>query len=222
MVYADSALNAMTLDQKKASTKLGIKDVEWGLYGQSLYLPFKQMLRASDVDPDHYGNNVRLNNNIVMRYAEVLLLYAEACLETGDAAGAKTAINAIQTRAGAPVSATVDMNVLKKEKSYELWLEGSRMLDIKRWGDTDRIKQAGQFAPRLYDKLFRAPKATDEAVKWLDGEDATTGRFYTVNTHDAKEKWGDKVGFKEGKNELFPFPLSVINKNPNLRQNPGY
>lgn len=222
MVYADSALNAMTLDQKKASTSIGIKDVEWGLYGQSHYLPFKQMLRATDVDPASYGNNVRLNNNIVMRYAEVLLLYAEACLETGDAAGAKTAINAIQTRAGAPVSATVDMNVLKKEKSYELWLEGSRMLDIKRWGDTDRIKQAGQFAPRLYDKLFRAPKATDEAVKWLDGEDATTGRFYTVNTHDAKEKWGDKVGFKEGKNELFPFPLSVINKNPNLRQNPGY
>ena len=222
MTYSNDSLNQLSLDEKKASTSIGIKDIEWGLYGQSYYLPFKQILRASDVNLT-YGNNVRLNNNIVMRYAEVLLLYAEACLQTGDANSAKTAINQIQQRAGsATISATVDMNVLKKEKSYELWLEGCRMLDIKRWGDTQRIKQAGQFAPRLFDKLFREPKATDEAVTWLPGEDATTGRFYTVNTHDAKVKWGDKIGFKEGKNEFFPFPLTVINKNPNLRQNPGY
>ncbi|MGX8689502.1 MAG: RagB/SusD family nutrient uptake outer membrane protein [Bacteroidaceae bacterium] len=223
MTYSNPDLNTMSLAEKKASKDLGIKDVEWGLYGQSYWLAIKQMLKATDVDPAHYGNNVRLNNNVVMRYAEVLLLYAEACLQTGDAADAKIYINKIQERAGsATISATVDMNVLKKEKSYELWLEGSRMLDIKRWGDTDRIKQAGQFAPRLFDKLYRAPKASDEAVTWLPGEDATTGRFYTVNTHDAKEKWGDKLGFKENKNEYFPFPLDAINKNPNLRQNPGY
>ena len=223
MTYADATLNTLTLEQKKASTDIGINDAGWGLYGQSYWLPIKQMLKAEDVDPAHYGNNVRLNNNIVMRYAEVLLLYAEACLQTGDAADAKIYINKIQERAGsATISATVDMNVLKKEKSYELWLEGSRMLDIKRWGDTDRIKQAGSFAPRLYDKLFREPKAEDEAVTWLPGENASTGRFYTVNTHDAKVKWGDKVGFKENKNEYFPFPLDAISKNPNLRQNPGY
>ena len=179
-------------------------------------------MRANDVDPAHYGDNVRLNNNIVMRYAEVLLLYAEACLQTGDADGAKTQINKIRTRAGIAELGSVNMDILKKEKSYELWLEGCRMLDIKRWGDTDRIKQSGNMAPKLFDKLFRAPEATDEAVTWLPGEDATTGRFYTINTHEAKAKYGDKVNFKEGKNEFFPFPQTVIDKNPNLRQNPGY
>lgn len=220
MTYSNDALNNMTLDEKKASNKVGIKDVSWGLYGQSYWLPKKQLLKATDLAS--YGNNVRMNNNIIMRYAEVLLLYAEACLQTNDAANAKIAINAIQTRAGAPVSATVDMDVLKKEKSYELWLEGCRMLDIKRWGDTERIKNAGQGAPRLFDKLYREPKATDEAVTWLPGEDATTGRFYTVMTHNAREVWGDKVGYKEGKNEYFPYPIDAINKNPNLKQNPGY
>lgn len=222
MTYADDAINALTLDQKKTSTAIGINDAGWGLYGQSYWLPKKQLMRANDVDPAHYGDNVRLNNNIVMRYAEVLLLYAEACLQTGDADGAKTQINKIRTRAGIAELASVNMDILKKEKSYELWLEGSRMLDIKRWGDTQRIEKAGDFAPRLFDKLFRAPEATDEAVTWLPGEDATTGRFYTVNTHDAKAKYGDKINFKKGKNEFFPFPQTVIDKNPNLRQNPGY
>lgn len=65
-----------------------------------------------------------------MRYAEVLLNYAEACIQTGDAATAKTYINMIQERAGSnTISASVDMNVLKKEKSYELWLEGCRWFE---------------------------------------------------------------------------------------------
>jgi len=255
MPYENDSLTNLTLEQKKVSKAIGIADVTDGLYGQSYWLPLKQMTKGTDCNPN-YGNNVRLNNNIVMRYAEVLLLYAEACLQTGDAASAKTVINQIQTRAGsATISAEVNMDVLKKEKSYELWLEGSRMLDIKRWGDTERIKQNGQFAPRLFDKLYRTPHYTewkdtiyvkdangdivlddnnqkkidkivdmpaDENVTWVPGETEETGRFYFVTTHDAKKKFGDNVGFKEGKHEFFPFPQTVINKNPNLRQNPGY
>jgi hypothetical protein len=261
MPYENDSLNNLTLAQKKVSKSIGISDIVDGLYGQSYWLPLKQMTKGTDCNPN-YGNNVRLNNNIVMRYAEVLLLYAEACIQNGQLDSAKVYINKIQERAGAPISATVNMDVLKKEKSYELWLEGSRMLDIKRWGDTERIKQNGQFAPRLFDKLYRKPHYTpwkdttfvknddgsykldnngnkiielddngnqkiadmpaDENVTWLPGETEATGRFYFITTHDAKKKFGDKVGFKEGKHEFFPFPQTVINKNPNLRQNPGY
>mgnify|MGYP002228336276 CR=1 FL=1 len=61
-----------------------------------------------------------------MRYAEVLLNYAEACLNTGDQSEAKKYINMIQERAGSKtISQTVDMDVLKREKSYELWLEAA-------------------------------------------------------------------------------------------------
>lgn len=210
-------VNDMTLEEKKASKAIGIKDVKDGLYGQSFWLPFKQLVRGSDCG--NYGNNVRLNNNVIMRYAEVLLLYAEACLQSGDAGQGAWAVNQIRQRAGLPALASVDMNVLKKEKSYELWLEGSRWLDLLRWGDTERVKQAGQAVPKLFDKLYRTPQS-GEKVTWENGTEANS-RFYTVETHEALDA-NYKVGFKEGKHEFFPYPTSVMDKNPNLVQNPGW
>ena len=230
MVYGDAAgekdadgniikkVNDMTLAEKMASKALGIADVKDGLYGQSFWLPFKQLLRATDAGA--YGTNVRLNNNVVMRYAEVLLLYAEACLQSGDTAEGAKYVNMIRERAGLAPLASVTMDDLKKEKSYELWLEGSRWLDLVRWGDTDRVKQAGQAVPKLFDKLYRTPQATDVNVKWENGTEANS-RFYTVDTHEAIDaKWS--VGFQAGKHEFFPFPTSVMEKNPNMVQNPGW
>jgi len=217
MEYNSDAINKMTLEQKKASKDIGINDVKDGLYGQSFWLPFKQLLRGTDCGS--YGNNVRLNNNVVMRYAEVLLLYAEACLSTGDNAQALWAINEIQKRAGSKtVSAAASMDVLKKEKSYELWNEGCRWLDLLRWGDTARVAQAGQAVPKLFDKLFRTPGA-GEKVTWENGSEANS-RFYTVETHEAIDaNW--TVGFKD-KHKFFPYPTSVMDKNPNLQQNTGW
>lgn len=217
MEYVDPALNALTLAEKQASTDLGIEDVENGLYGQSLWLPFKNILKGTDVNGT-YGNNVRLNNVMVMRYAEVLLLYAEACEKSGENGQAKWAVNQIRNRAGLADLATVTMDDIKKEKSYELWHEGCRWLDQVRWGDVARIKNNGKMVPKLFDKLFRAPQAGDENVTF----DAT-GRFYTVDTHLPEQNgWAGKVGYKEGKNDHFPFPQSVIDKNPNLHQWGGW
>ena len=219
MEYNSPEIAALTPEQRKTSKLVGIADVEQGLYGQSFWLPFKQLLRATDAGS--YGSNVRLNNGIIMRYAEVLLLYAEACLQSGDNAQAKWAVNEIQKRAGSKtISDNVDMNVLKKEKSYELWLEGSRWLDLLRWGDTDRVKKAGQDVPKLFDKLHRAPQSTDQGIKWENGTEANS-RFYTVSTHEAIDaKW--TVGFVQGKHEFFPYPTTVMSKNPNIVQNPGW
>ena len=218
MEYNDKDINAMSLEEKKVSKNIGIVDVKDGLYGQSFWLPYKQLLRVQDAWSK--GKAYRLNNVVVMRYAEVLLLYAEACLQTGDNAEAKRVINMIQERAGSQtISETVDMNVLKKEKAYELWNESCRWLDLVRWGDTDKVKQAGQAVPKLFDKLFRAP-ASGETVIWENGSEADS-RFYIVYTHEAIDANWD-VGFKAGKHEYFPYPTSVMDKNPNLVQNPGW
>ena len=217
MEYNDPKIAALTPEQRKTSDLVGIEDPEQGLYGQSFYLPFKQLLRASDADK--YGANVRMNNGIIMRYAEVLFLYAEACMQSGDNAEGAKYVNMIRERAGLTPLATVTMDDLKKEKSYELWLEGSRWLDLLRWGDTKRVEQAGQAVPKLFDKVFRAPKA-GESVVWENGTEANS-RFYTVATHEAIDaKY--TVGFKAGKHEFFPYPTSVMSKNPNIVQNPGW
>ena len=217
MDYGDETVSAMTPEQKAASDKVGIADVKDGLYGQSFWLPFKQLIRSTDVAS--YGNNVRMNNGLIMRYAEVLLLYAEACLQSGDAAQGAWAVNQIRQRAGLSALGSVDMNVLKKEKSYELWLEGSRWLDILRWGDLDRVKKAGQDVPKLFDKMHRAPDSKDVNVTWQFGSESNS-RFYTTSTHEAIDS-GAKVGYND-RNAFFPYPTSVMDKNPNLVQNPGW
>ena len=224
MEYAKDSLNNLTVEQKKVSTAVGIKDQVQGLYGNSTWLAFKTVMRAADSDGKKYDANVRLNNYLVMRYAEVLLNYAEACLQTGDQGEAKKYINMIQERAGSQtISQTVDMDVLKKEKSYELWMEGCRWFDIKRWRDAtaiNRIKNAGSDVPHLFDKLFRAPQPSDEKLHWEHGTEANS-RFYTVSSHAAKDA-GFTVGYQEGKHDYFPYPQTVKNMNPNLEQNPGW
>lgn len=224
MEYADPKLNAMSVEEKMKSKEVGINDPVQGLYDNSFWLAFKQVIRKADTDGGKYGDNVRLNNYVVMRYAEVLLNYAEACLNTGDQAEAKKYINMIQERAGSKtISQTVDMDVLKREKSYELWLEGCRWFDVMRWKDAkaiERLKNVGSDCPHVFDKLFRAPKADDRKVTWEHGTEANS-RFYTVSTSAAKDA-GFEVGFKEGKHEFFPYPQTVKDKNPNLEQNPGW
>ena len=224
MEYADPALNAMSVEEKMKSKEVGINDPVQGLYDNSFWLAFKQIIRKADTDGNKYGDNIRLNNYVVMRYAEVLLNYAEACLNTGDQSEPKKYINMIQERAGSKtISQTVDMDVLKREKSYELWLEGCRWFDVMRWKDAkaiERLKNVGSDCPHVFDKLFRAPKADDRKVTWEHGTEANS-RFYTVSTSAAKDA-GFEVGFKEGKHEFFPYPQTVKDKNPNLEQNPGW
>ena len=224
MEYADAKINAMTQAQKDTTHAIGINDPVQGLYDNSFWLAFKQVMRKADTDGNKYGDNIRLNNYVVMRYAEVLLNYAEACLQTGNQDEAKKYINMIQERAGSKtISQTVDMDVLKKEKSYELWLEGCRWFDVMRWKDAkaiERLKNVGSDCPHVFDKLFRAPKADDRKVTWEHGTEANS-RFYTVSTSAAKDA-GFDVGFKEGKHEFFPYPQTVKDKNPNLEQNPGW
>ncbi len=221
MSYDNPEIDNMTDEQKKVSTKIGINDPTQGLYGNSTWLAFKQIIRAADTDGQKLGTSIRFNNYIVMRYAEVLLNYAEACIQTGAQTEAKTYINAIQQRAGSKtISETVDMEVLKREKSYELWLEGCRWFDIMRWKDAkaiSRLEQSGTIVPHLWDKLFRAPKADDQDVTWEHGTEANS-RFYTTNTPETNFT----VGFKAGKHEFFPYPQTVKDKNPNLEQNTGW
>jgi hypothetical protein len=75
---------------------------------------------------------IRLVNGREMR-----LIEAEALLRAGNVIGAMTAINAVRTAAGttpvAAVDATEAWRLLKRERGIELWLEGRRLGDLRRW-----------------------------------------------------------------------------------------
>jgi len=72
-------------------------------------------------------------NNRQIRYADVLLMYAEACLGMGDPGTAKVYIDQVRARVGlAPIPAADDA-ALRHERRCELAMEGHRWFDIVRW-----------------------------------------------------------------------------------------
>ena len=176
------------------------------------------------------GEAVRINNYTVMRYPEVILLYAEACLPEngGNPEDAWQLVRELQDRAGVKdeylvnSAADLTLDVIKNEKKFELGLEGTRFFDLRRWKDADyeSLKTNGTDIPVLYDKMTRMPQDGDENVRWQYGTEENS-RFYLVDTHTAKD-FGAEVGFKDGKHELFPFPYTVTSINPNITQNPGW
>lgn len=73
---------------------------------------------------------------IAIRYAEVLLNYAEACYHTNDPVNANLAIKEIRSRVGLPYSDKAGeslMSAIRQERKVELACEGFYYWDMRRW-----------------------------------------------------------------------------------------
>lgn len=82
----------------------------------------------------------------VIRYADVLLMRAEALMETGDINGAASLVDQVRARVGMPSIADVEGSnltqdemrlVVRHERRVELAFEGLRFMDLKRWGTVE-------------------------------------------------------------------------------------
>jgi hypothetical protein len=73
-------------------------------------------------------------NYRVMRYADVLLMAAEAHYKTGNTSKAQQLVNQVRVRAGVPGLAVNSINVIYKERRFELSGEGLRFFDLVRTG----------------------------------------------------------------------------------------
>lgn len=195
-----------TKADKEADKNRGITDA--GIYGNVGWFMWKRLYRSEDrvMEDGNVGNW----NLTLMRYAEVLLLYAEACAQTGDDGSGLAALKLVNERAGAKTPVTkCDMETVKTEKFLEMWLDGTRFQDLVRWGDAAKeMADNGKYYPTYYDALSKLGEAKHRG--YIDTSDADwCSKIYSV-------------GFKAGKNELFPFPFNEMQLNPNLVQNPGY
>jgi len=190
---------------KETDDQRGIKAGD-GLYGHCGYFMWKRLFRVQDKVSD---GNVADWNLTIMRYAEVLLLYAEACAKTSDDGSGLKALKEVHTRAGAASAVnSLTMDAVMAEKYVENWLDGTRFQDVVRWGTAaTELGECGQYYPNYCDAMFSK------------GEAKHRGYIEEANAGWAKQ-YGTK--FKAGKNELFPFPFCEIQVNPNIVQNPGY
>ncbi|MBR4740212.1 MAG: RagB/SusD family nutrient uptake outer membrane protein [Bacteroidales bacterium] len=142
-----------------------------------------------------YYGMINTKNPLWMRFAEVLLLGAEANLQAGHPDVALTYVNRVRSRAQLPALNGVTLNDIKNEKRCELCGEGVRFQDILRWGDAyDLLKETGKVYP-----LMQA----NGSVEYV-----STGRSI--------------YGFKQGKHEHLPYPYTETMLNKNCKQNPNY
>ena len=138
---------------------------------------------------------VNYKNPLWMRFAEVLLLGAEANLEAGNQDVALSYINRVRTRAQLAPLSSVTLEDIKTEKRLELCGEGQRFQDILRWGDAaSLLKEAGKVYPTM---------ETNGVVTYVP-----TGRSV--------------YGFQVGKHEHLPYPYTETMLNGNCKQNPNY
>ncbi|MGN6437998.1 MAG: RagB/SusD family nutrient uptake outer membrane protein [Agriterribacter sp.] len=105
-------------------------------------------------------------NQPVLRFADVLLMAAEAANETGDGELAETYVERVRNRARGGNAALLPKieftsqlqmrNAIKHERLVELAMEGGRFFDLVRWGDAQRILGPSGYQPKH--ALYPLPK----------------------------------------------------------------
>ena len=219
-----------TLEKKQFDPNRGIINSN-GSFSRSDVMEVKMMMNPKDADLT-VGDNCNNTNLCLARLGEAYLLYAEACIATGDKDEAFKYIKKIQDRAGVPVAncvasaADVTLQVLQDEKEYELWFEGCRWFDIVRWGIAKECyDKVLDNIPFQYDEYFWPSDAEGKpSPKDKDGNPTVAAKgtrphklYYEVR-HPFKEVDKIDLKFVEGKNEYWPIPQSVIDVNDQMHQ----
>lgn len=181
---------------------------------------YQQKWLDPSIDPQSEGWNMG-KDWVVIRYAEVLLTYAEAMNELHPlSAESFDAVNQVRRRVGMPDLQNTDPSKptycatqdelrkrIQNEWRVEFALEGGkRMWDIRRWGIAKEVLNA----PFLGLKM----KPVEGVV---DGKPAIVD--YILYEGENIKLAGSHY---EGHNYLLPVPQTEIDLNPKLTQNPGY
>jgi hypothetical protein len=140
----------------------------------------------------------------IYRYSEVLLIAAEAIAQSNNAVTSEAAEYLAEVKARASLTGkSVDeikaklMTLSKDEFVKEVWAEKIRELplEFKLWDDIIRTRQYPQFSA------------------------SNKGKVTFINVIGASNNWGKTF---EEKDLLWPLSANELQRNPALKQNPGY
>jgi starch-binding outer membrane protein, SusD/RagB family len=161
---------------------------------------FLKKFQDPAVDGVYYKNT---NSYIDFRYAEILLSYAEVCIELGgtDLQKGLDALNMVRNRAGLPDRITADQaqarTWVRHERDIELFAELPHWYDIRRWMTVSTV---------LTDVRGMLIKEMENGnMEWK----VDMGSLVDDRTWNPVNIW-------------LPIPRVEINKAPQLQQNPGY
>ena len=204
-------------------------------YGNAKYAVYGYGTRRTD--------NTESANYPIIRLAEVYLIYAEALIELNGSitdAELDASINKLRDRAGVArlTNALATANGLdmkeeiRRERGVELYREGKRFDDLKRWG----ILEASLNPSRLGMVVGGADYPTDFKTASSTGADSVIVAKYKASSYVFGEEEVQTpagtlkcvvVDSKQNhtiakKHYLYPIPLTQISLNSKLLQNPGY
>lgn len=119
-------------------------------------------------DPNPNGGS----NDRVIRYADVLLMHAEAAAKNGNEAAAKNSLNEVRARANASGLATVPnitasgqalIDAIYRERRIELGLEGHRFFDLVRTGRAASVLGSLGYVEGIHN-VFPIPQSQIQAT----------------------------------------------------------
>ena len=151
-----------------------------------------------------------------LRYTEAMFNYAEACIELGQDAEAKTWLNKIRFRAGMPALTETGAALRERyrnERRVEMVFEEQRYHDARRWmiapaslgRKANTISITGTLKPGKSVSLYRYdPTSYDYAYKVVE-----------IDPGKENRAWLDKMYY-------LPISRDERNRNAKLVQNPGY
>lgn len=207
------------------------------------YAAFNGLLWHKEVDDD-WIDFMTAPNRTIIRYADVLLMYAEAKIELNEIDDTVLeAINAVRKRAYAnsgietPLVSTLDQQELRlkvrNERRVELAGEGLRYMDLIRWRIAHKAIQGNLYGLAnvvVSTDVNVAPSGPlmDNVVSkglWFWGMPPTIDEEGLPHFDHLYEAGLCRVlnvmNFPE-RQYLWPIPAKELLLNPNLKQNPGY
>jgi hypothetical protein len=165
-------------------------------------------------DPKSSGLNITL-----IRYAEVLLTYAEAKIEANQVdQSVYDAINAVRQRSTvnmpplpAGLSQAALRSAVRRERLYELACEGFRFFDIRRWKIADRVMNGPLYG--------RVPRGLLQTAPVIDENGVPD---YSAVPNRSAMRVVETRRFNANRDYLWPIPAIEINTDTKLVQNPNY
>jgi hypothetical protein len=157
------------------------------------------------------ANGLYALDDIILRFADVLLIHAEAAAMQNHTAEALSSLKRIRDRVNLPTDMNLTgwdlINAVRKERRLELALEGDRLYDLRRWKDQGGNPViASIFGPNGSFVKYNTQLSTD---------------FYEVNNKTEQQNKG--FNFNPAVHMLWPIPNSqVVASEGIVVQNPGY
>ncbi|RYC67115.1 RagB/SusD family nutrient uptake outer membrane protein [Spirosoma sordidisoli] len=173
-------------------------------------------------DPDQYVWELK-TPFILMRYAEILLTYAEAKIEQNQIdASVIDAINAVRRRAGQPAATVTDQarlrQLVRRERAVEFATEGLRLFDIRRWEIVKEVLNGPIVGAAINPANVPAIPSFGAKGSVQDLNDIPDYSASIAQRIKSRNETRQNVD----KHVLWPIPQGEIDKNKALKQNSGW